>query len=167
MLRLAILVLLPVLATSSSDVSGNIHLLEEEVATAIKSCTGDGNRQRRSDEYGNEDPYMDRTPRIDGNNRQHTNQYNHERRNTSQTRDQIHVLNATDYDYGGYGAGNAGERYVNSVPRPALGSNYNNETSARSVETGINRTRRSDPLVDKSNSAQVCGTNMDETIDPY
>lgn len=142
---IVLLALIPALVTSSGD--GNIHLLEEEIAGAIHSCNlpGKESRQRRSDEYGYD---YDRTPRIDGNNKQDANQYGHERRNTSDLRDQIHVLNATDYDYTGYGAGNVGEKYVNTIPRPANGGVYSNDTSN-------NRTRRSEPLLSKDDSDQV------------
>lgn len=66
-------------------------------------------------------------------------------------KDQIHVLNATDFEYGGYGAGNAGEKYVNSVPRPANGGIYI-DTSNNST---MNRTKRNEPLLDRDNGDQV------------
>ncbi|XP_049877046.1 uncharacterized protein LOC126374440 [Pectinophora gossypiella] len=147
---IVLLVLLPALVTSSGD--GNIRLLEEEVGAAIRACTPpskEGGRQRRSDDFGYDDQYGDRTPRIDGNEKTDLNQYAHERRNTSDTRDKIHVLNATDYDYGGYGAGNRGEKFVNTVPRPAGGGSYNETTN-----TSFNRTKRSEPLLSKEDSDQ-------------
>ncbi|XP_063626796.1 uncharacterized protein LOC134798320 [Cydia splendana] len=145
----AILSLLPVLISCAGD--GNIHLLEDEIAEALRSCSVPGDdsketRQRRSEEYGYDEQYADRTPRIDNNSKPETNQYGHERRNTSM-KEQIHVLNATDFDYGGYGAGNGGERLVNTVPRPAIGADSGNMTS-------LNRTRRSEPLLNKPDSDQ-------------
>nr|AVZ44709.1 odorant binding protein 16 [Grapholita molesta] len=144
-----ILTFLPVFISCTGD--GNIRILEEEIAEALRSCLVPGNasketRQRRSEEYGYDEQYTDRTPRIDNNSKPETNQYGHERRNTSM-REQIHVLNATDFDYGGYGAGNGGEKLVNTVPRPAINGEYNNMTAA-------NRTRRSEPLLNKIDSDQ-------------
>ncbi|KAJ2948433.1 hypothetical protein O0L34_g7677 [Tuta absoluta] len=145
-----LLVALPALVTSSGD--GNIKLLGEEVDAAIKACTvpnreGDGGRQRRSENYGYDEQYGDASPRIDGNTKTDLNQYSHERRNTSDMKEQIHVLNATDYDYGGYGAGNQGEKFVNSAPKPAGGGSYNESTS-------VNRTRRNEPLLNKGDNDQ-------------
>lgn len=127
--------LLPSLVASSGE--GNLHLLEEEIANAMRACTTPGkdnsSRQQRSAQYNSDDNQYPVQPRIDGNDQQELNQYNHERRNTSDIKDQMHVLNATDYDYEGYsngGAASGGEKLVNSVARPAIG----------------NRTKRSDPL---------------------
>ncbi|XP_022128532.2 odorant-binding protein 59a-like [Pieris rapae] len=96
---------------------GNIHLLEEEISEALRSCSLEvpKTRQRRSNNY----------TRIDGNKENH-NQYYHERRNNSQE-NRIHVLNGTDYDYLGFGAGDVGEKYIKTLPRPAL--NYNNNSN--------------------------------------
>ncbi|KAI5643006.1 hypothetical protein NE865_05047 [Phthorimaea operculella] len=91
--------------------------------------------------------YTDGSARIDGNSKNDLNQYSHERRNSSDMKEQIHVLNATDYDYGGYGAGNQGEKFVNSAPKPAGGGSYNESTS-------VNRTRRNEPLLDKGDNDQ-------------
>nr|APG32544.1 odorant binding preotein [Conogethes punctiferalis] len=96
-------------------------------------------RTRRSEDY----------PRIDNNNSAQ-NVYGHERRNTSDLRDQLYVLNGTDYDDGGYGAGNAGEKFVSSAPRPASGRGYYGNSS----DVYGNRTKRSEPLLNKPDSDQ-------------
>lgn len=127
--------LIPVVLASSNE--GNIHLLEEDIASAIKACTNDDineNANQRPKRY----VLSNHSPRIDGTS-QETNLYGHERRNTNDTNEKIHVLNATDYDYGGYGEGNRGEKLVNEVPRNAT-----------------NRTKRSEPLINKPDTDQVC-----------
>lgn len=143
-----LLALLPAWVASSGE--GNIKLLEDEVAVALKSCTypedtavskepANKERQRRSDDY-------DGSPRID-NNMKEGNRYSHERRNSNDSGDQIMVMNATDYDYEGYGTGNMGEKLLTSAPRPAYNNvNNNNNTS---------RTRRSESLLNKPDSDQV------------
>lgn len=147
MFAAVLLTLLPALVASTGD--GNIRLLEEDIAAAIKACIPPKeSRQRRSDEFGYDDQYGDKTPRIDGNTKLENNQYSHERRNSSDIKNQMQVLNATDYDYAGYGAGNVGERVVNTVPRPANGGGYSNDTS-------LNRTRRNEPLLNKDDADQV------------
>lgn len=106
--------------------------------------------QRRSDEYNyGDDQRGDKSPRIDG--KPDPNQYGHERRNTSDIKDQIHVLNATDFNYEGYGAGNSGEKYVNSIPRPANGGSYNDTNYNRTM----NRTKRNEPLLNKDDGDKV------------
>lgn len=147
-----ILTLLPVLVTCIGD--GNIHLLEEEIEEALRSCSNTGDeskennhRSRRSDDY---EQYSDRTPRID-NAKQDLNQYGHERRNTTGLNYQMHVLNATDYDYAGYGSGNGGEKLVKAVPRPVNGGDYGNMTGSENVS----RTRRSEPLFNTPDPDQV------------
>lgn len=137
--------LLPSLVASSGE--GNLHLLEEEVASAMRVCTtpdkNSHGRHHRSAQYSDENQYPTH-PRIDGNSQPEPNQYAQARRNTSDTKDQMHVLNATDYDYEGYsngGAASGGEKLVNSVARPGI----------------TKRTRRSDPLVAKPDSDQVNG----------
>ncbi|KAI8420224.1 hypothetical protein MSG28_008769 [Choristoneura fumiferana] len=147
---IVILALLPVLTTCIGD--GNIHLLEDEIEEALRSCSNIGDeskennqRSRRSDD----EQYSDRTARID-NAKQDLNQYGHERRNTTGLKDQMHVLNATDYDYGGYGSGSGGEKLVKAVPRPANGGEYGNMTGTGNV----NRTRRSEPLLNTPDSDQ-------------
>nr|QCF41922.1 odorant binding protein [Athetis dissimilis] len=145
-----LLTLLPAWVACSGE--GNIKLLEDEVAVALKSCTYPDDtvvskepvskeRQRR----GSDDTY-DGSPRIDNNMRE-GNRYSHERRNTSNSGDQIQVFNATDYDYEGYGTGSNGEKLLTSVPRPASPSNnvnYNNTS----------RTRRSEQLLNKQDLDQ-------------
>ncbi|XP_037962331.2 uncharacterized protein LOC105392919 [Plutella xylostella] len=134
----AVLLVLPALVTASGE--GNIHLLDDEVAVAMRACTTPSSggkdakvsaRQQRS-AYQYDSQYGDATPRIDGNAQQDVNMYSHERRNTSDVKEQMQVLNATDYDYDGY---SAGEKLANTVPRPAG-----------------NRTRRSEPLFGKPDS---------------
>lgn len=150
---MVVLTLLPALVACSGE--GNIRLLEEEVAVALKSCaiptenanskeTAGNGRQRRSDNS------YDDSPRIDDNMKL-GNRYSHERRNTSDGRDQIQVVNASDYDYDGYGSGNMGEKLLTSVPKSATTGNSNgNISSANSA-----RTKRSDPLFNKEDSDQV------------
>lgn len=144
-----LLTLLPAWVTCSGE--GNIRLLEDEVAVALKACSYPEDtistkdpvskeRQRRSDDV------YDDSPRIDDNMKQ-GNQYSHERRNTDDSQDQLQVINATDFDYDGYGSGNMGEKLLKSVPRPAVRNNssMNNTT----------RKRRSEPLLNKPESDQV------------
>lgn len=139
-----VLTLLPTLVFSSGD--GNIRLLEEEVAAALKSCSlGDNpsiqtQKQKRS---------ADDLPRFDES--VGSNQYSHERRNVTDGHDQMSVFNATDYDYEGYGSGNRGEKLMKTMPRPAEGGSYPDVDANESV----NRTRRSEPLVNKADSDQV------------
>lgn len=66
-------------------------------------------------------------------------------------KDQIHVLNATDFEYDGYDAGNGGEKYVNSIPRPANGGSYNDTN----YNVTMNRTKRNEPLLNKDDGDQV------------
>ncbi|KAL0820566.1 hypothetical protein ABMA28_006414 [Loxostege sticticalis] len=133
--------LVPALVKCSGE--GNIRLLEEEVATAMKACAvpsedpkdAANQRQRRSEDY----------PSVDNNdNNTGQNVYSYERRvlNLSDVRDQMYILNSTDYDYVGYGAGSAGEKYLLTVPRPASGRSYYGNSS-----DNANRTRRSEPLL--------------------
>ncbi|KAJ8717948.1 hypothetical protein PYW07_005878 [Mythimna separata] len=143
-----LLALLPAWVASSGE--GNIKLLENEVAIALKACTYpeettaskdvSKERQRRSDDY-------DGSPRID-NNMKEGNRYSHERRNND-SGDQMMVLNATDYDYEGYGTGNMGEKLLTSVPRPASPNLHNNINN-----NNTSRTRRSEPLLNKPDSDQ-------------
>uniref|UniRef100_A0A2A4JMW8 Uncharacterized protein n=1 Tax=Heliothis virescens TaxID=7102 RepID=A0A2A4JMW8_HELVI len=124
---------------------GNIKLLEDEVAVALKSCSYPDDipsskesvakdRQRRSDNS------YDGSPRIDDNMKQGS-RYSHERRNTSDIGDQlqVQVINATSDDYDGYGSGDMGEKLLTSKPRPASATNKANMRN--------NRTRRSEPLL--------------------
>nr|QIJ45740.1 odorant binding protein [Glyphodes pyloalis] len=144
MLGLVLLSLIPALVKCSGE--GNIRLLEEDVATAMKACIqppdnkdAPTQRQRRSEDY----------PRIDSNDNAGQNLYAHERRNTTDLRDQLYVLNGTDYDYGGYGGSN-GEKFVTTVPYLASGSGYDKNSS----ENDGNRTKRSEPLLNKPDSDQ-------------
>lgn len=140
-----LLIFLPELVSSAGE--GNIQLLENEVAVAIKAClvpNGDpnasNNRQRRSEDYS----------RIDST--RQTNQYGHERRNISDFREQnISILNATDYDYSGYSNGSGGEKLLTSVPHPAR--HYS--TNASMDNSITNRTKRSELLLANSDSDQV------------
>lgn len=142
----AVLLVLPALVTASGE--GNIHLLDDEVAVAMRACTTPSSggkdakasaRQQRS-AYQYDSQYGDATPRIDGNAQQDVNMYSHERRNTSDVKEQMQVLNATDYDYDGY---STGEKLANTVPRPAG-----------------NRTRRSEPLFGKPDSDLVINNEI-------
>ncbi|XP_059060829.1 odorant-binding protein 59a-like [Achroia grisella] len=143
-----LLIFLPCFVSCAGE--GNIWLLEEEVATALKYCftpreehNTNNQRQRRSENYSRLD-----SPRQ-------INQYGHEIRNTSDLREQnISVLNATDYDYGGYGTGSGGEKLVTSAPRIAS-KNLSNETiNGNTGNTISNRTKRSDTLLNKADSDQ-------------
>lgn len=146
---MVLLTLLPAWVACSGE--GNIKLLEDEVAVALKACTYPEDtvvskehvrkeRQRRSDNT------YDGSPRID-NNMKEGSRYSHERRSTDTSGDQMLVINATDYDYEGYGSGNMGEKLLTSVPRPAANNKVNNNYTGR--------TRRSEPLLNKHDSDQV------------
>ena len=142
--------MLPTLALCSGE--GNIHLLEEEVASALKSCLQiqdiygkeSVKRQRRADVYSNNE----RTPRIDNTNKE-INPYNHVRRNDS-FQNKIHVLNDTDYDYLGFKSGDGDEKYIKSVPKPAL-----NNANKKHVNGSNKRIRRNEPLLSKDDNDQV------------
>ncbi|XP_035435754.2 odorant-binding protein 59a [Spodoptera frugiperda] len=145
----ALLALLPALVAGAGE--GNIKLLEDEVAVALKSCTypdditnskepASKERQRRS-----EDSY-DASPRIDDNVKE-GNRYSHERRISNDSGDQLMVINATDDDYSGYGSGNMGEKLLTSVPRPASPNNNINKNNT-------SRTRRNEPLLNRPDSDQ-------------
>lgn len=142
-----VLTLLPTLVLSSGD--GNILLLEDEVAIALKTCSEgenpsrDTQKQKRSADAG--------SPRIDGGNSQGLNQYSHERRNMTGERDQMFVINATDYDYD-YGSGNGGENVVISMAKAADEGSYPNVDPNGNT---LNRTRRSEPLLNKEDNDQV------------
>ncbi|VVD04425.1 unnamed protein product [Leptidea sinapis] len=94
--------------------------------------------------------YYDQKPRIDSISNVDSNQYSHERRNLSDS-NQIHVLNGTDYDYVGFGAGDVGEKYLKTIPRPALG--YNKNTTDSNIS--LYRSKRSDNLMGTVDSDQV------------
>ncbi|XP_075981008.1 uncharacterized protein LOC142979756 [Anticarsia gemmatalis] len=147
-----LLTLLPVLVASAGE--GNIRLLEDEVAVALKACTyptdsthtkepvaNERQRRRRS-----ENDY-DGSPKIDDSTKQGS-RYSHERRNTSDSRDQLLVVNATDYDYDGYGSGNMGEKLLTSAPKSATTGNSNGTV------TNMSRTKRSEPLFNKPDTDQ-------------
>ncbi|KOB76620.1 Odorant binding protein, partial [Operophtera brumata] len=142
-----LLALLPTAVFCSGE--GNIRLLEEEVAAALKACSeGDHpsrgtHRQKRS---------ADGSPRIDDENKQGSNQYSHERRNMTDVRDQMFIINATDYDYEGYGSGNGGEKLMNSMPKTAESGSYPNVDGN---VNNLNRTRRSETLFNKADNDQV------------
>ncbi|CAG9795795.1 unnamed protein product [Diatraea saccharalis] len=142
-----VLPLLPVLVTCSGE--GNIRLLEAEVATALKTCTltnddlKDNNvnqRQRRSENYSRID-LNDTTIAL--------NQYADEKRNSSDMKEQMYILNATENYKGSYNDYNNGEKYVSSIPRPAAGGVYNK------THDNANRTRRNEPLLNKQDTDQV------------
>ncbi|KAM3963370.1 uncharacterized protein ACR2FA_002741 [Aphomia sociella] len=147
-----LLIFLPALVSCAGE--GNIHILEEEVAIALKACyTPNGNqntsnRQRRSEDY----------PRLDG--QRQVNDYGHEIRNATDLRDQnILIRNSTD-EYGGNGTGSGGERYVTTTQR-AAGKSYSNESTDGSSINGTtmdgtttNRTKRNEPLLNKADVDQ-------------
>ncbi|XP_045777124.1 uncharacterized protein LOC123875379 [Maniola jurtina] len=147
MVTMIILFMLPVLISCSSD--GNIHLLEEDIAIALRNChvndkTDENARQRRTS-----DTFNDPSPRIDANSKQEMNQYNHERRNTNSSK--MHVLNGSNNDYSDYGAGDGGEKFVNTIPRPALGST---NTYPASTYANSARIKRNEPLISKDDNEQ-------------
>nr|ARO70207.1 Odorant Binding Protein 48 [Dendrolimus punctatus] len=137
-----ILTLLPSFISCSGD--GNIRILEDEIANALRACTAPTNdglpnqRQRRS----NKDQYVSRS-RIDDNLKSETNQYGHEKRGINNTRDQNYVINSTDYGYDGYNTEDAGTKQFTAVTQ-----------SVPSGNASINRTRRNDPLLNKGDSDQ-------------
>ncbi|CAB3234924.1 unnamed protein product [Arctia plantaginis] len=146
-----LLSLLSSLVTCSGE--GNIRILEDEIAVALRACTYPNDntnqkevnkkRQRRSENLD------DVSPKIDDNTKQF-NHYNQEKRN-SDRRDQIHVLHATDYNNEGYGSGNVGERLLTSVPKSAISGSGNGHRSAANTD----KTKRSDPLLNTADTDQV------------
>ncbi|CAH2267010.1 jg6709 [Pararge aegeria aegeria] len=146
-----LLLMLPVLTSCASD--GNIHLLEEDVAVALKTCYVNGEasdntkRQRRTSEN-----YDDPSPRIDAYTKQDANLYDHERRNTSSCYNQIHVLNGSNAERSDYWAGDGKERFVNTKPSPATGSYYNNQANNYTNST---RAKRNEPLLRKDDNEEV------------
>ncbi|XP_072942925.1 uncharacterized protein [Epargyreus clarus] len=138
----------PTLLLSSGE--GNIHLLEDEVATALRACSynesevpkrnNGNNRQRRSDDYNSQYGYQ--VPRIDkAKQNNDLNIYDHERRNSSE----IYVLNGTENDIPRVGS-NMSVKYVRSATIPN-GSTYNNNGN-------WTRNKRSNSLIDKSDQDQ-------------
>ncbi|XP_046970343.1 uncharacterized protein LOC124537514 [Vanessa cardui] len=145
--------MLPILVSCSGD--GNIHLMEEDVAAAINSCNhiydkeyskDSGKRQRRFDT----DSYNNQIPRIDANTNEDVNPYVHTRRN-SNTFSQMHVFNGSDNNYTGYGAGNVGEKFVNSIPRPAIRKYKNNGNHSNAQN---DRVKRNEMLINKNDNDQ-------------
>lgn len=137
-------VLLYIINQIESSGDGNIHLLEDEIAVAMKACvlpTKSNQKLKRSTDYNYR--YKKRGGGGIDNTEKTSNLYDHERRNTSDLGDEISVLNGTDYDYEGYGSGDAGEKLLESVPRQA-GSG-----------TNATRVKRGDPLVAKPDGDQV------------
>nr|AII00994.1 odorant binding protein [Dendrolimus kikuchii] len=136
------LTLLPSFISCSGD--GNIRILEDEIANALRVCTVSTNegfanqRQRRS----TQDQYVSR-PRIDDSLKTETNQYGHEKRDINNTRDQIYVINSNDYGYEGYNTPDTATKQFTAVTPSVL-----------SVNASMNRTRRNDPLLNKGDSDQ-------------
>ncbi|GBP07892.1 hypothetical protein EVAR_78056_1 [Eumeta japonica] len=106
--------------TVEASGDGNIRLLEDEIAAALEKCSASPKRtrQRRSG-------HARRPTRIDGEDPRDDRMYGHVRRSTNDTRDKIQVLNATDYDYEGYGTGRSGESFVMRPPSTVY---HNNES---------------------------------------
>ncbi|XP_034835706.2 uncharacterized protein [Maniola hyperantus] len=150
---------LPVLISCSSD--GNIHLLEEDIAVALRNCHVDVKADKNARQRRTSDTVNDPSPRIDANSKQEMNQYNHERRNTNT---KMYVLNGSNSEYSDYGAGDSGEKFVNTIPRPALGnSNTNPATYTNSA-----RIKRHEPLISKDNNeclSQCVFANL-QVVDP-
>ncbi|XP_050352482.1 uncharacterized protein LOC126774875 isoform X2 [Nymphalis io] len=147
--------MLPILVSCAGD--GNIHLMEEDVAAALNSCTqihdkenskDIGKRHRRFDI----DSYNYQIPRIDANTKEDVNPYVHPRRNTDSLV-QMHVLNGSDYDYTGYGTGDEGEKFSNSVPRPVMHNNYESNDNHSNAEN--HRVKRDEMLINKHDKDQV------------
>nr|ALT31636.1 odorant-binding protein 6 [Cnaphalocrocis medinalis] len=129
MWAVVLLALLPALVKCSGE--GNIRLLEEEVANAMNACVQPADKKEAAP------PQRQRRsedyPRIDNNDSSSQNMYSHERRNTSDLQD-TYVLNGSDYDWG-----------------------YGDNRQARdrnSSEVYGNRTKRSEPLLNKPDSDQ-------------
>lgn len=142
-----LLTLLPTLVYCSGE--GNIRLLEDEVASALKACSEVENPSRETQRH---ERSADESTRIDAGNKQGSNQYSHERRNVTDVRDQMFVINSTDYDYEGYGSGNVGEKLMNPMPRTTADGSYPNVDGN---VNNLNRTRRSEPLLSKADNVQV------------
>ncbi|XP_026729555.1 uncharacterized protein LOC113495140 isoform X2 [Trichoplusia ni] len=141
--------LLPAFVACAGE--GNIRLLEDEIAIALKACSFPDDtiskepvakaRQRRSDDTNDDSPRIDDTTKEGS-------RYSHERRKSNDSGDEMQVINATENDYDGYGSGNMGEKLLTSVPRPASSSGEN------SMNVNSNRTKRSEPLVNKPDTDQ-------------
>ncbi|XP_041984699.1 uncharacterized protein LOC121737173 [Aricia agestis] len=91
---------------------GNIHLMEEDIAAALKSCRETVRKTRHTNRYS------DSSPRIDGG--AERNQYNHERRNNTFS-DKINILNGS-YPEDGRAYD---DNFINHIPRPVHGHSYN------------------------------------------
>nr|UDM59897.1 putative odorant binding protein 10 [Corcyra cephalonica] len=145
-----LLILLPAFVSCGGE--GNIHILEEEVAVALKACyTPNGHqntshRQRRSEDY----------PRLDS--QRQINDYGHEIRNATDLREQNTLIRNTTDDYVGNKTG--AEKNGTTTPQRTAGKSYSYETTdSTSIDniteaTTINRTKRSEPLFNKDDSDQ-------------
>ncbi|CAH2089605.1 unnamed protein product [Euphydryas editha] len=125
MVRACILFILAIIVSCTGD--GNIHLLEEDVAEALRACSQISNkghrkinqsRQRRSDKNN----YNDKIPRIDANTKEDVNPYSHSRRNTD-TLYQMHTFNGSNYNNTGYEVGIKERKFNNSLPRQIIRNN--------------------------------------------
>ncbi|XP_023942542.2 uncharacterized protein LOC112049039 [Bicyclus anynana] len=144
-----LLLVLPVLASCSND--GNIHLLEEDIAIALRNCylnhevkqTKEAKRQRRTS-----DDYEDPLPRIDSQINPEINQYDHERRNTTY---KMHVLNNSS-GYPDYGIRDGEEKLINLKPTSHGNKMHNASTYNRYINS--TRVKRNEPLMNKDDNDQ-------------
>nr|QLI62013.1 odorant-binding protein 10 [Streltzoviella insularis] len=162
----AFLALLPSLVTSATE--GNIHLLEDEIALALRACSYPdtntnivkGNEDQRQTRYVRSSNrfYDEQSPKIDSGVKEDMNQYGHEKRNATDMRipKQIHVLNTTEYNYGCNDTERGGKRQTSSVTRPEFVNESANNT----------RVKRTEPLLDDSDQclSQCVFANL-EVID--
>lgn len=141
-----LLLTLPVLTSCSND--GNIHLLEEEVADALRTCQINDranqtvNRHRRTSNV-----YQDPSPRIDANSKQDTNQYDHERRNTSFVKTK-NGFNGSNFEYD-FEAADGEANYVYKIPKHAHRSDNANTSN---YDANSTRTKRNEPLISKDSN---------------
>ncbi|CAG5048924.1 unnamed protein product [Parnassius apollo] len=139
--------IIPTLISCASE--GNIHLLEEEIAAAIRACTPNdsvqntsntNHRSRRSNKATCDDEFR----RIDSNTK-FTNPYDHQRRNTSDMIEQKQIINITSIDFIGYENQSANENFNSSSQ-----SYDNSVNSTNTNNSSLNRTKRNEHLLEKS-----------------
>lgn len=143
MLRIAVIIL-PALVICSNK--GNIHLLEEDIAEAIRACTHNDSEQivkRYNRSNRNMSNYY-QYPHID--NKKNSNPYHHERRNTSDMMTPNNVTSISDNDL--FGFVNEYENQ-NNTGRTNFGNNNNNNNTFK------RRNKRDEYQLNKNEDDQV------------
>ncbi|CAK1584436.1 unnamed protein product [Parnassius mnemosyne] len=141
------LIFIPTLISCAGE--GNIHLLEEEIAAAIRACTPNDSKQHTSNtnrrsRRSNRAICDDEFRRIDSNTKS-TNPYDHQRRNISDMMDQNQIINITSNDFISYENQNENENF-NSSSR----SYDNSVNSTNTNNSSLNRNKRNEQLLEKS-----------------